>query len=84
MKTIDEALAIYFTVVEGKTRLKMTARDQPGGVPSGSRWFPGCPGDPTCEECEGTGYIRLEVPPGHPACGRIFLCSCVAGRLGNG
>jgi hypothetical protein len=51
-------------------------------IPAGSRWFPGCPGDPACKVCEGTGYLRMEVPVGHVFFGRVFLCDCTA-RMGR-
>lgn len=46
-------------------------------LPEGSQWFPGCPGDPACKQCGGTGYLRMSLPLGHPHFGEIFLCSCV-------
>ena len=50
-------------------------------IPQGSRWFPGCPGDPSCKTCEGMGYLRLEgLPIGHPYFGKIVLCDCVRPR----
>ena len=33
-------------------------------------------GDPDCEICRGMGYIRLDVPLGHPNFGRLFPCPC--------
>jgi hypothetical protein len=58
------------------------ARAAPGDS-QGQPLVPGCPGDPACEECEGTGYVRIDVPVGHPALGKIFLCSCVAEMPGK-
>lgn len=29
---------------------------------------------PTCEACQGTGYIRYDVPFGHPYFGRMYEC----------
>lgn len=37
---------------------------------------PGGPGDPDCPHCRGVGYIREEVPVGHPNFGRLFPCVC--------
>jgi len=79
VQTIDEAIALYCEVVDGKLRLKQKhAEGWREGLPKGSRWFPGCPGDPACKECEGTGYLRLDLPVGHPGFGKLLLCSCVA------
>ncbi len=33
-------------------------------------------GDPACPYCGGQGYLRLEVPIGHPEFGRLQICSC--------
>ena len=33
-------------------------------------------GDPDCEICHGMGYIRLDVPLGHPSFGKLFPCTC--------
>ena len=33
-------------------------------------------GDPNCEYCGGLGYLRADVPVGHPDFGKIQTCSC--------
>ena len=33
-------------------------------------------GDPNCEHCGGLGYLRAEVPVGHPDFGKIQICTC--------
>jgi DNA replication protein DnaC len=33
-------------------------------------------GDPNCEHCGGLGYLRADVPVGHPDFGKIQTCSC--------
>lgn len=33
-------------------------------------------GDPNCPQCHGLGYLREEVPVGHPAFGRVTPCAC--------
>jgi hypothetical protein len=81
VQTIDGIIALYFDKVDGKLRLKKGyASGWQKGLPKGSRWFPGCPGDPACEGCDGTGYLRLDFPVGHPALGKLVLCECAAGR----
>ena len=45
-------------------------------IPQWSRWTPGCPGLPDCETCKGLGYVRLDLPIGHPDQGKLFLCDC--------
>ena len=34
------------------------------------------PGDPNCPICGGVGYLRLDVPVGHPDFGKVEVCSC--------
>ena len=38
-------------------------------------------GDPNCPICGGLGYLRLDVPIGHPEFGRLQECSCRKERL---
>jgi DNA replication protein DnaC len=33
-------------------------------------------GDPDCPFCGGLGYLRTELPVGHPEFGRLQLCTC--------
>lgn len=53
-------------------------RDWRAMIPEGSRWNPGDPGRPTCRICEGTGYVRLDLPVGHKYFGKLFACECAA------
>jgi DNA replication protein DnaC len=34
------------------------------------------PGDPNCPDCHGLGYVRLELPVGHPEFGKAHICAC--------
>lgn len=34
------------------------------------------PGDPECPYCHGIGYLREELPVGHPDFGKVQICSC--------
>jgi DNA replication protein DnaC len=34
------------------------------------------PGDPNCPVCGGIGFVRLDVPVGHPDFGRVDICQC--------
>lgn len=40
-------------------------------------------GDPECPICGGLGYVRHEVPLGHPDFGHLFPCGCRAEELRN-
>jgi DNA replication protein DnaC len=33
-------------------------------------------GDPACPVCAGIGYVRIDVPVGHPDFGRLQVCTC--------
>jgi DNA replication protein DnaC len=33
-------------------------------------------GDPNCPHCGGQGYLRSDVPMGHPNFGRLDVCVC--------
>ncbi len=39
------------------------------------------PGDPSCPICEGLGYIRQNVPVGHPEFGKMQICTCRKGEI---
>ena len=47
----------------------------PPAEPSTARFTDGV-GDPDCPFCHGLGYLREEVPPGHPNFGRLQPCVC--------
>jgi DNA replication protein DnaC len=52
------------------------AEDWQSALPAGSKWRPGDLGDPACPECHGVGYMRLDMPIGHPVFGKLFICEC--------
>ena len=37
---------------------------------------PGLVGNPNCPLCHGLGYLREDVPVGHPNFGKAFICDC--------
>jgi DNA replication protein DnaC len=39
------------------------------------------PGDPNCAICGGVGYLRKEVPVGHPDFGKLQICTCRKGKI---
>ncbi len=38
-------------------------------------------GDPNCPYCDGLGYVRQDVPVGHPDFGKLQVCVCRRGRI---
>lgn len=40
-------------------------------------------GDPNCPYCHGAGYLRVDVPVGHPSFGKLEICSCRRQSLAN-
>ena len=46
-------------------------------LPEGSQWFPGSTGLPTCQLCNGLGWLRQDLPVGHPEFGKLVKCDCV-------
>jgi DNA replication protein DnaC len=34
------------------------------------------PGDPDCPMCHGVGYLRKDLPVGHPEFGKLQICTC--------
>ena len=51
---------------------------------SSSRTDPGkgsYPGDPNCKICGGVGYLRQDLPVGHPDFGKLQICTCRSGQL---
>lgn len=47
---------------------------------SGTSWSerPRPPAEPVCPVCRGAGFVRRNVPPGHPQFGRALPCRCSA------
>jgi len=45
-------------------------------ISSSAHADPGLPGDPNCPHCGGLGYLRRDLPVGHPDFGRIEICEC--------
>jgi DNA replication protein DnaC len=38
-------------------------------------------GDPNCPHCGGIGYLRKDVPIGHPEFGEVYVCVCRRGSV---
>ncbi|MBI2757428.1 MAG: ATP-binding protein [Chloroflexi bacterium] len=41
------------------------------------------PGDPNCPHCHGAGYLRNDVPVGHPDFGKLQVCVCRRANVTN-
>ncbi len=53
------------------------ANSQISSTPNGSADLLG---DPGCPRCGGLGYLRTDVPRGHPEFGRVVVCDCRSGE----
>jgi DNA replication protein DnaC len=60
------------------TRKKLADATSKESMPTSSNTEPRefMPGDPSCPHCQGIGYLRKDVPLGHPDFGRLTICSC--------
>ena len=47
-------------------------------LPEGSKWQPGCVGNPACKKCWGLGYLSPDLPHYHPKFGALVFCDCVS------
>jgi hypothetical protein len=45
-------------------------------LPEGSLWFPGSTGKASCQLCMGLGWLRQDLPQGHPQFGKLVPCEC--------
>jgi DNA replication protein DnaC len=64
--------------------LKKIAAGTQSGKTSEPETFRGpgdLPGDPDCPICGGVGYLRQELPVGHPDFGKLEVCSCRRGEI---
>ncbi|MDD5368122.1 MAG: ATP-binding protein [Anaerolineaceae bacterium] len=58
---------------------KIAAGMSKGNTPASSSIEPRShllPGDPNCPICGGVGYLRQDLPIGHPDFGKVTICSC--------
>ncbi|MCL4560573.1 MAG: ATP-binding protein [Chloroflexi bacterium] len=62
-----------------ETLKKIAAATSKENTPTSSSTEPqprSLPGDPNCPICGGIGYLRQDVPVGHPDFGKVTICSC--------
>jgi DNA replication protein DnaC len=69
---IDETIK-HLASGTSKTRSKSSSAAEPGEA---NRAVHDLPGDPNCPHCHGVGYLRADVPVGHPDFGRLEICVC--------
>jgi DNA replication protein DnaC len=69
-KKIDETLKKLAEDTSAASSQNSSSTDPP--LPGRS----GALGDPDCPHCHGVGYIRQDLPIGHPDFGRLQVCSC--------
>ncbi len=62
-----------------ETLKRLAGATSRGNSPASSRAEPASEqgaGEPDCPHCGGVGYLRRDVPLGHPDFGRLDICSC--------
>jgi len=66
-----------------KSKIDQTLKKIAGGtshakskISSNEHADPGMLGDPNCPHCGGLGYLRRDLPVGHPDFGRLEICEC--------
>ena len=42
------------------------------------------PGNPDCPICQGIGFLRHDLPVGHPDFGKLSICTCRQGQVSRG
>ena len=68
MSKIDETLKkIAGGTSKGNSPISSSTKPVPGDDLSG---------DPNCPYCQGLGFLRADVPVGHPDFGRLQICAC--------
>ena len=78
VRTIKDVMAEMAT----RQAAPQLVKDWKSMIPPGSNWHPNDPGDPFCQKCDGSGYIRLDgLPVGHPYFGKILFCECAEQKV---
>ena len=54
----------------------MVARNMATMVAKNATTFLEALGDPNCPHCHGAGYLRRDLPLGHPDFGKLEICTC--------
>ena len=49
---------------------------EPGVEPEDGQTYNDLPGNPNCPHCGGRGYLRVDLPVGHPDFGKLEFCTC--------
>ncbi|MBC8504875.1 MAG: ATP-binding protein [Chloroflexi bacterium] len=69
-------------------KIDETLKNITNNMPSGKKTDPASefpkhdlPGDPSCPVCEGVGFLRQDLPVGHPEFGKLHICVCRRGEL---
>src|SRR6266849_1570623 len=76
LSQISAATTATSTILSPKSQNPpTTTAPQPRAEAGPQRYTDGV-GDPDCPFCHGLGYLREEVPPGHPNFGRLQPCVC--------
>ena len=73
MEPIDETLKKIAAGIS-KANSQTSSSTEPAGA--GAERSIDRPGDPNCPICGGIGFVRRDLPVGHPEFGRVDICQC--------
>jgi DNA replication protein DnaC len=73
---IDETLR-KIAAATSKANSQTTSNSEPGE----ETYQSGLLGDPNCPHCGGLGYLRADLPLGHPDFGKVQPCTCRHGQI---
>ena len=73
---IDETLR-KIAAATSKASSQTSSNTEAGDAPRNA----GLAGDPDCPHCGGLGYLRADVPLGHPEFGKLQICTCRQGQI---
>ncbi|HEX9028747.1 MAG TPA: ATP-binding protein, partial [Anaerolineales bacterium] len=71
MSKIEETLRRITENTSKENSPSSSSTERSNGSP-----YPDLPGDPNCPICGGIGFVREDVPVGHPNFGKVQICSC--------
>ncbi|MBE0698396.1 MAG: ATP-binding protein [Anaerolineaceae bacterium] len=76
MEPIDETLKKIAAGISKANTQTSSNTNAIGANAAGTERSANRPGDPNCPVCGGIGFVRRDLPVGHPEFGRVDICQC--------